>query len=131
MQTFVWLKSSHALGSKFTQKWQKSKRIVQYVWKKSCFSFFGNFLDEIISVNKIKNQENFFCNKKISFSGFNTVMWGSPRLEPSILAMKNCKINFWDTKSILHCDRFFWDFFFTDEIAAVSKFRITLYTFES
>ena len=67
MQTFVWLKSSHALGSKFTQKWQKSKRIVQYVWKKSCFSFFGNFLDEIISVNKIKNQENFFESKSFLF----------------------------------------------------------------
>jgi len=67
MQTFVWLKSSHALGSKFTQKWQKSKRIVQYIWKKSCFSFFGNFLDEIISVNKKKIKKTFFVTKRFLF----------------------------------------------------------------
>ena len=77
------------------------------IWKNHVFFLFCNFFDD---ENKKIKKTFYKRQKKISFFlGFiNTVMWGSaPRLEPSILAMKNCKINFWHSKSILHCDRFF------------------------
>ena len=92
---------------KFTQK-MTEKQENGTVYEKIMFFLFCNFFDD---ENKKIKKTFFKRQKKISFFswGFiNTVMWGSaPRLEPSILAMKNCKINFWHSKSILHCDRFF------------------------